>query len=450
MSDHGADRPDDSGDETPQNPFAGTPFEALFSQFGMPGQAGAAGPAGFLPNGPSGGAAPDLNALMAQVQRMFQPHDGTVDASVTLDVARHTTAAAGPDPSPTAAEQAAVADAVQLAEMWLDHATDLPRGATTAAPWSRAEWIENTADTWHTLAEPVAEHVVEAMSQAMPDEIKAMAGPLIGMLSQAGSAMFAQQLGRGLGELAGEVLSSTDIGLPLGPSGVAAVLPANLAAFGEGLELRTSDVLLYVVLRECAHHRLFAAAPWLKGALVAAVEEYGRGTRIDIEAIERRAADFDPSRPQEIVDALQNGLFDPEPTPEQQQALARLEHLLALVEGWVDEVVTQATHDRMPAAVALAETMRRRRASGGPAEQTFASLVGLQLRPRRLRDAVNLWAAVRDRQGAEARDRFWQHPDVLPAPADLDDPLGFAEPRSTEDGADPFDDELRRLLDGDA
>ena len=160
--------------------------------------------------------------------------------------------------------------------------------------------------------------------------------------------------------------------------------------------------------------------------------------------------DFDPSRPQEIVDALQNGLFDPEPTPEQQQALARLEHLLALVEGWVDEVVTQATHDRMPAAVALAETMRRRRASGGPAEQTFASLVGLQLRPRRLRDAVNLWAAVRDRQGAEARDRFWQHPDVLPAPSDLDDPLGFAEPRSTEDGADPFDDELRRLLDGDA
>ncbi|WP_229051637.1 zinc-dependent metalloprotease [Aeromicrobium sp. Leaf350] len=450
MSDHGADRPDDSGDDTPQNPFAGTPFEALFNQLGFtqPGAGGSGGPAGFLPNGPSGTPAPDLNALMAQVQRMFQPHEGTVDASVTLDVARHTTAAAGPDPSTTPSQQAALADAVQLAEMWLDHATDLPRGATTSTAWSRAEWIEHTAGTWHTLSEPVAQHVVDAMSQAMPEEIRTMAGPLIGMLSQAGSAMFAQQLGRGLGELAGEVLSSTDIGLPLGPTGVAAVLPSNVEAFGEGLELTSTDVLLYVVLRECAHHRLFASAPWLKPALVAAIEEYGRGTKIDLEAVERRAAEFDPSRPQEIVDALQNGLFDPEPTPEQRQALDRLEHLLALVEGWVDEVVTQATHDRMPAATALAETMRRRRASGGPAEQTFASLVGLQLRPRRLRDAVNLWAAVRDRQGAEARDRFWQHPDVLPSPADLDDPLGFAEP-SDDEGTDAFDAELRRLLDGD-
>jgi len=447
MSDDGTGRNDDAGDDTPQNPFAGTPFEALFSQLGFT-QAGATGPAGFLPNGPSG-QVPDLNALMAQVQRMFTPHDGTVDPSMTLDVARHTTAAGGPDPSPSPGQQAAVADAVQLAEMWLDQATDLPRGATTSAAWSRAEWIEHTAATWHTLAEPVAEHVVDAMGKALPEEVRTMAGPLIGMLSQAGGAMFAQQLGRGLGELAGEVLSSTDIGLPLGPAGTAAVLPANLDAFGDGLELRQSDVLLYVVLRECAHHRLFAAAPWLKGALVAAVEEYGRGTRIDLEAIERRASEFDPSRPQEIMQAMENGLFDPEPTPEQQQALARLEHLLALVEGWVDEVVTQATHERMPAAGALAETMRRRRASGGPAEQTFASLVGLQLRPRRLRDAVNLWAAVRDRQGAEARDRFWQHPDVLPSPTDLDDPLGFAEPRQDGEGDDPFDAELRRLLDGD-
>ncbi|MFT4188136.1 MAG: zinc-dependent metalloprotease [Aeromicrobium sp.] len=431
-------RPDDSGDDAPQNPFAGTPFEAIFAQFGS---------AGAMP-GAMGGQLPDLTALMAQMQRMFTPHEGTINGDLALDIARHTSAAAGADPSPTAAQQAAVADAVQLAEMWLDHATDLPRGATTSAAWSRAEWITHTAGAWRVLAEPVAEHVVEAMGSAMSDEIRSFAGPLVGMLSQTGSAMFSQQLGRGLGELSGEVVSSTDIGLPLGPDGVAAVLPGGIAAFGDGWEQSATDLLLYVVLRECAHHRLFAAAPWLKPALVAAVEEYGRGTRIDLSSMREKAADFDPSRPQEILEAVQNGLFDPEPTADQRQALARLEHLLALVEGWVDEVVAQATVDRMPAAVALAESMRRRRATGGPAEQTFASLVGLRLRPRRSRDALGLWAAVRDRHDAATRDRFWQHPDVIPTPADLDDPLGFAERAGTPDAdGDDFDDALRRLLD---
>jgi putative hydrolase len=120
------------------------------------------------------------------------------------------------------------------------------------------------------------------------------------------------------------------------------------------------------------------------------------------------------------------------------------------VEGWVDEVVTQATAERMPAAGALREAVRRRRAAGGPAEQTFASLVGLELRPRRLRDASNLWAALRDAQGPGARDAVWQHPDLMPGAADLDDPIGFAQRDHTAGGtpADAdFDDALGRLLD---
>ena len=81
----------------------------------------------------------------------------------------------------------------------------------------------------------------------------------------------------------------------------------------------------------------------------------------------------------------------------------------------------------MPNAAKLQEAVRRRRAAGGPAEQTFATLVGLELRPRRLRDASTLWGSLRTRQGTEARDGVWMHPDLLPTAADLDDPLGFRE-----------------------
>ena len=54
-----------------------------------------------------------------------------------------------------------------------------------------------------------------------------MAGPLIGMIGKAGGAMFGSQVGAALGGLAGEVLTASDIGLPLGPAGKAALVPAQ-------------------------------------------------------------------------------------------------------------------------------------------------------------------------------------------------------------------------------
>jgi putative hydrolase len=157
------------------------------------------------------------------------------------------------------------------------------------------------------------------------------------------------------------------------------------------------------------------------------VADYAAGIEVDTSKIESAMADIDPQNPEAMQEALAGGLFEPEDSEQQKAALVRLETTLALVEGWVDDVVREATRDRMPAAVQLAETVRRRRAAGGPAEQTFATLVGLQLRPRRLRDAANLWAAVRDARGAEGRDNLWSHPDLMPSTSDLDDPIGFAQ-----------------------
>ena len=58
--------------------------------------------------------------------------------------------------------------------------------------------------------------------------------------------------------------------------------------------------------------------------------------------------------------------------------------------------------------------LRRRRATGGPAEQTFATLVGLELRPRKMREATVLWEQLTEAVGMDARDAVWAHPDLLP------------------------------------
>ena len=69
----------------------------------------------------------------------------------------------------------------------------------------------------------------------------------------------------------------------------------------------------------------------------------------------------------------------------------------------MDAVVTAAS-TALPSAAALRETVRRRRATGGPAEQTFATLVGLELRPRRLREAAALWEELAAARGTDGRD----------------------------------------------
>ena len=416
---------DDPG-EQPDNPFKGTPFEQFFGS----------------------GQMPDLASIMSQVQAMMTPHEGAVNWTLAGDIARRAVAQ-HPDPSPTQRQQDQVADAVRLADHWLDEATTFSSGVTSTAAWSRAEWVESTREVWQGLVEPVAESVVGAMGNALPEDARSMAGPLIGMLGQMGGAMFGSQVGSALGGLATEVLTASDIGLPLGPAGKAALLPTNVAAFAEGLDVSEDDVLLYLALREAAHQRLFAHVPWLREHLLAAVADYGRGITIDTAGIEEQIQGLNPTDPTALQKALEGGMFEPAKTPAQEAALTRLETTLALVEGWVDEVVGQATHERMPAAAKMQEAVRRRRAAGGPAEETFAALVGLELRPRRLRDASTLWGSLRSRQGIEARDTVWLHPDLLPTPADLDDPLGFREDMGTPDelSDDDFEAGLRKLLD---
>jgi putative hydrolase len=242
--------------------------------------------------------------------------------------------------------------------------------------------------------------------------------------------MIGSQTGTAVGELAREVIGSADIGLPLGPEGTAALLPAGVAEFGRGLSVDAGEVRLFLALREAAHHRLFAHVPWLRSRLLAAVEDYARGISVDASALRDAMPQIDPANPDALREALSDAtLFQPEDTPQQKAALARLETLLALVEGWVSTVADAAAADRLPQAGALAEAIRRRRATGGPAERTFATLVGLELRPRRLREAAEIWRRLTEARGVAGRDAVWSHPDLLPTAEDFDDPEGFVAGR---------------------
>jgi len=398
---------------------------------GAPGQAGAG--LGGLGSG----------EMFANLQRLMSWTGGPVNWDLAREVA--TGLASQDDPAVGPAQQREVADACRLADLWLDPMTTLPATAGEPQAWTRLGWIEATLASWRKLVDPVAGRVVSALgatmeqglssgalAEGLPPEMSGMlasmggAEALKGVMDQVGGLVFGAQVGQALGALSTEVLGASEVGLPLGDGGRSSLLPTNVAAFGQGLEVPADEVRLYLALREAAHQRLFTSVPWLRAHLYDAVDAYARGIEVDPQALERAVGSFDLSDPSALQEALGAGMFELEPTEAQNSALGRLETALALVEGWVDAVVDAAATGPLPHAVALRETVRRRRASGGPAEQTFATLVGLQLRPRRLREAAALWAAVTEAQGIQGRDALWAHPDLLPGASDLDNPGAYA------------------------
>jgi putative hydrolase len=415
-------------------------------------------PFGF---GLPGGATPDPNdpaqmqQFLGQLQQLFTTSG---EGPVNWDLARQVALAAltgsgatafagftgptpeGPaapgDPRITDAERGEVTEALRLADLWLEPVAALPSGIQTAQAWTRTEWVNNTLPVWRKLCDPVAGRMVDAMGDLVPEEMRGQLGPMQSMVATLGGALFGGQLGQALGSLAAEVLSAGDIGLPLGPAGTAALVPANITSYGEGLELPADEVRLYVSLREAAHQRLFGHVPWLRGHVLSAVEAYAAGIRVNRDAIEEAMGRFDPGNPESMQELSVEGIFTPDDTPQQQAALARLETALALVEGWVCHVVESAASGRLPDVVPLAEAFRRRRAAGGPAEQTFAALVGLELRPRRLREAAALWAALTEHRGTAGRDALWGHPDLLPGNDDFADPEGYARSQADLDSLD--------------
>lgn len=343
-------------------------------------------------------------------------------------IARNLVVQAG-DASVSENEKTAVNKAVSLAQTWLDAVTSFPAHTTQSFAWSRSEWIETTMPIWQRLVEPIAKKVqgnlgtnLEGLVQGegLPPEMMAMITPMMEALKPMSTAMFNMQVGNGIGELAKDVLSSNEIGLPLTNFLIPALLPRNIREFAQGINLEESEVLLFLSIREAAASRLFANTGWLGPRLLGAIEEYAQGIGINTEKINQAMQEIDPMNPESLQQILGAGVFEAELTTGQKNALNRIEFLLALIEGWVEQVTLTAAEGKLTNLVALKETMRRRRAAGGPAEKTFSALMGLQLRPKLNREAAEFFEKYSQLKSNEERDQLWSHPDLLPSPEQLE------------------------------
>lgn len=409
------------------------------------------------------GSDDELAKMLQMLQQQFEEFarlsnapvgESGINWALTRRTARQMTAALGSDPSISSVEQRDIADASRLADSWLDAVTEFPALGQPAVGISRAEWVEQTMAAWQQIVEPIVVSLANELGNLLPgnvteDQLMTMLQP---MLRSAAGSMYSSQVAQTIAKLSSEVLTGAEIGVQLLAQPRVAVLPTNIAAATAGLGVNADDVLLFLVVRETARQRLFASVGWLAPQILTLIEHYAREIEIDSSALteavqpqDLESMDFE--RIVEMGNELQGKLFSPTKTSTQLGILERLEVLLALVEGWVDVVATAAVQPWLTDSSAkLSEFVRRRRVADNPANQALETLVGMSISPRRIRDAQNLWAALTEARGVAAREEVWQHPDLMPTAADLDDVMSFAAGDKSAPVEDEMDIELRKLL----
>ena len=431
--------PDENSDENPDENSGDQPqdFAAMmrqmqeqlqkqFKEMGI-------NPAGFI------------NPLAAFTQAT-QGKGEALPHAVVRDTAKRFVQAQGSQPMGTK-DVTVVNNSLEIAELWLNEATVFP--TTTASQQqkavSRLDWVDETLPGWQSTMEPLATGLASAitrlleesqsqgLAQAAPPGLENSMGAITGLLRSFIGSLVATQLGQAIGGASLSATGAHDVALPLLEPARPMLMPENIDKWSTDLEIPQTEVYLFHALREAAVARLFAHNPWLVSYIQSAIVEYGRGIHIDIEAIQRQAEEalshFDPSdmnpnnAENSFTIALNNGIFTPEETPQQRAALSKLETVLALIDGWADEVTTLAAGDRLPALEQLREMYRRQRATNAPSQQLFKSLLGLEVSPKLAREASAFWQKVRQERDIATRDRIWSG--LLPNADELLDPTGF-------------------------
>lgn len=408
----------------------------------------------------------DLNKIMQRMQQMppgamfgMTNADQDPDAAwrTTITAAKQLTTETAPDPALLPEERKAVDDAERLAQSWLDEFTEFSSTRVPARSITRTEWLDGTSEGWRGIVEPIMEGLTSALERSssdsdqegVPPELSQLQEMMLPMMRTSASMMYRDRLKRELSSVASDTLTGTEIGFNLFDSQAVVIIPNNVAQFTRDLDADSTDMMLVLLVREAARQRLFHSAAWLSPQLTALMAHYAREIKIDLDSIAEKLSpeSLEGVSMEEIAkmgEEVRGSFFRPASTETQLEILERLGVLLALVDGWVEHVSNRVFEKWMPHAPQLTEMLRRRRAAGGPVTTVLQDLIGLEISPRLLRDASNLWASIEHDRGQAERDGLWSHPDLLPRAKHLEDPLSFTDP--SPETTDDLDEELRKLL----
>ncbi|MDO4913680.1 MAG: zinc-dependent metalloprotease [Bifidobacteriaceae bacterium] len=398
----------------------------------------------------------EMRALMQNITGTLNSSDSNSDS---INTSLATTIASNRMPEDTestinAQEAEEVRFAIQIANLWLDSVCVFNPVKGDVMLLTRKGWVDNIITSWATYAQPVSQSMNNALTELITKQLGDagsiqgfMAGPVpfpfgnemndpSKIINSMGNTSVSMELGQSAGTLSSVVRGSFDQGLVLLDNPAGGIIVQNCVNYADQLGIDKEEVFKYVALQECAHARLFNSVPWLKPRIESLIGKYARGINIDMNAIEDQMRDMDFNSDDEAhVSVPLDSVRIPD-TPEQKEALHSLENLIALIEGWVDCVTRYAGMAHITHIEQIQEMIRRERAATGAAQKTFSALLGLNIRPKMILEATQLWTKITAEQGEETRDAMWNHPDLLPT---LDEKTQESIQESINEGISSFD-----------
>lgn len=381
-----------------------------------------------------------MQSLFSQAKSFMEPGESVnweMAKQQAVAIARQQTTAAN------SALETETKKAFEIAQLWLNEATTFSNPSAVKF-FTRELWVLDALPLFEKLGNPLASKMSKALGEnlanLLPEEMQSVLGPATNFIQNAGAAIFANQLGVAVGQLASKTLSGGEIGIPIIER--PGLVMQNVAEFLTDLETPKSEVLLYLAIRELAISSLYSSNRWLIDQITTQVIEFAAGLKVELTGLQEMVEQLDPSDPNSINQIMEASASFSSRSPEQEMALGRIETLLALIDGYVDAVSEEAGK-RLPTIASLIELINRKRATDGPAEKTFLILLGLELKPRLRREAKAMWEEV-GKLGVSVRDQLWSHPDQLPSKEEIQQPSILIS-RLSRPG-DDFDGELRKLL----
>ncbi|HVX23072.1 MAG TPA: zinc-dependent metalloprotease [Acidimicrobiales bacterium] len=309
------------------------------------------------------------------------------------------------------------------AEALVAEATGLhPPSPARAAVVDRPAWVRANVASIQRLLGPTLQKL----------EARRAAGPLAGLpfrlpgaLAGAGRSLSGAQLGLVLAWMSSRVLGQYDLLVAddlVGDQDIVYYVGPNVVDLEQRYGFPPDQFRLWLALHEVTHRAQFTAVPWLRDHFLSLVDQglepLGSDPRQLVEAV-RRAAGEVRSGHSPLGDAGVMGLVA---TPEQLDALRRIQALMSLLEGHGDVTMDRAGAAAVPGAERFSRVLRERRQQvRGPAK-LLQQVLGLEAKLRQYAEGEAFVNAVEEAGGADLFNRVWGGPEWLPSLAEIREP----------------------------
>ncbi len=327
---------------------------------------------------------------------------------------------------------ARVADLQVAAETGLS--TSIAGQPLSISPVNRSQWVQRSADAYRPLLEKIAGSLTGETTGRLGDaEVDMPEGdPMAAFFGQIGKligpVMVGMTSGSMIGHLARRSLGQYDLPVPRPPSDELLVVTPNVNEFADEWSLPLDDLLLWVAIHEIAHHAVLGV-PHVRRRLDDLMRRYAGAFQPDPMALQHRLdeLDVDPMSPSGMKE-IQEAFGDPDvllgalQSEEQASLLPPLHALVAVIEGYVDEVMDRVGTRLISSYPMLTEALRRRRVTADPSDRFVERLLGLELTQAAYERGSRFVDGVIEREGWEALERLWRSERELPTPAEVDAP----------------------------